>query len=88
MSIVARERERPLAREERRERLAVDELHREDLLAALLADVEDARDVRVRHAPRELHLATKALERAGRAGELRPEHLQRDVSSSSRSRAR
>jgi len=64
--------------EERRERLAVDVLHRQELLALVLADVEHARDVLVRHAPRELHLLAKALEHPRRVDELLAEHLQRD----------
>jgi hypothetical protein len=66
-----------LAGQERGGRLAVDELHGEDLLAAALADVEDPRHVGVRHPPRELHLAAEALDHPRRAGQLRAQHLER-----------
>ena len=46
-----------------RERLAVDELHRQELVAAVLADVEHARDVAVLDPPRQLDLAAEPLDR-------------------------
>ena len=74
----AREGKLPLAFDEVEERFAFDELHREEALTAVLADVEGARDVGVRDAPGELHLATKSLDDARRVGDLALEHLQRD----------
>ena len=70
--------ERPFALEEPPERLPFDELHREEALAAVLADVERARDVLVRHPPRELHLPPEPLEHPRRIDELAAEHFERD----------
>jgi len=71
------EREPALAREQRSEHLALDELHRQEAIAAVFADVVGARDVLVRHASRELHLAPEALDHVG-GGELFLQHLERD----------
>jgi hypothetical protein len=60
-----------------RERLAVDELHREEAIAAVLADVEHARDVLVVDPPRQADFAAKPLERVG--GETGAEDFQRDA---------
>ena len=49
-----------------------------NLLALVLADVEDARHVVVRDPPRELHLAAEALEDARRVDESLAEHLEGD----------
>ena len=57
----------------------VDELHRQELDAVALAEIEDAQDVGVRHAARELDLALEALEDLGVLGDVRPDELQRDV---------
>ena len=60
-----------------RQRLAVDELHRQELLALVLADVEHARDVAVLDPARQLHLAAKPLERV--VGQPGAQHLERDA---------
>ena len=52
----------PATLEHRAEHLAVDELHREELGACVLADVEGAGDVAMGHLPGELHFATEAIE--------------------------
>jgi len=54
----------PRAAQHRGERLALDELHREVPVALVLADVEGARDVRVRHPSGELDLAAEQLDDA------------------------
>jgi len=63
--------------ETRGERLSAHELHRQELLAGVLADVEGTRDVAVRDLAREPHLLTEALDRLGGAHEARVQHLQR-----------
>ena len=73
----AAHRHRTPAREVRTEHLAGDELHRQEAIAAVLPDVERARDVPVRHASGELHFATKALEHPGRRSELLLQDLER-----------
>jgi hypothetical protein len=70
--------ERRLTLEEIREGLAFDELHRQEAKAAVLADVEGARDVRARHLPRELHLLSEPPEHLRDVRELAAEHLERD----------
>jgi hypothetical protein len=72
------QRELLAATEQRREALAFDELHREEAVAAVFADVEGARVVTVRHAPRQLHLASEPLEHRARRGELFLQDLGRD----------
>ena len=69
---------RPRRADEARERLAVDELHREELLPLVLADVERAGHVAVRDAARELRLLPEAREDPGRVDQLAAEHLERD----------
>ncbi len=61
-----------------REGGALDELHGEELLAVRLPDVEDAGDVAVRDAARELDLAAEALDHRALVGEIATQHLQRD----------
>ena len=60
------------------ERLALDELHREEALALVLSDVERARHVLVGHAAGELHLTTEPLQHTGGVHELAAENLQRN----------
>ena len=55
---------RPIRREQRRQVLAVDVLHRQELLAVGLADVVDAADVRVRDLARDPHLVVEPRQRA------------------------
>jgi hypothetical protein len=65
------------ALQERREVFAVDILHRQEELAAHLADVVDAADVGVRDLARVPHLAAEALEHVGPLGECSAEELER-----------
>jgi hypothetical protein len=67
------------ALERPRERLAVDVFHGQVATAAMLADIEGARDVGVRHPAGQLHLLSELLERicagAVPAQELERHHL-------------
>ena len=58
--------ERAVAREPRAQRLALDQLHRAEHDVAGAPELERARDVAVRDAPRELDLAAEPLERVRR----------------------
>jgi hypothetical protein len=60
-----------------RERFAFDELHGEEAIARVIADVEHARDVLVLHAAREPYFATEPLERV--VGEAGAQDLERDA---------
>ncbi len=73
-----RHRKGPLAGDPGRERLALDELHREELLALALADVEGARDVAVGHAPGELHLLAEPVEHPRLVEHLLAQQLEGD----------
>ena len=57
---------------------ALDELHRDEVGARVLADVVGARDVRVADAPREPDLAAKILQVLRHAGDVAVEDLERD----------
>ena len=72
-------RELALLLQDRREVPPVDELHRQELDAVHLAEVEDAQDVGVRDAARELDLALEALQRIGVLGDVGADELQGDV---------
>ena len=71
-------RQRPAARDELGERLAVDVLHRDERAAVVLADVVDAHDVRVREPRGEACLAQEARAQLVVAREVLGEALQRD----------
>ena len=58
--------------------LALDEIHRNVLDAADLAQVVDADDVVVGDGPGEPHLGLEALDDRGVGRELGPDHLERD----------
>ena len=64
--------------EQRRQILAVDVLHREEVPAVHLADVVDAAHVRVRHLPRRPHLREEPIEQRPVRGEAVRQELQRD----------
>ena len=82
------ERERRLQRtpaaDERLERFAVDELHRVEVVAALLAEVENARDVMVAQPRRGTCLAQKTLPRRVAIEERGIDYLERDMASQAR----
>jgi hypothetical protein len=63
--------------DELRERLPVDVLHRQEVIVAVLAEVERPHDIAVRHAARELYLGAEPLEHPGQIGELAAQQLQR-----------
>ncbi len=65
------------ARRELRERRALDQLHRQELHARVLADVEHARDVAVLDPPGQAHLAAKPFDRV--VGQPVAQDLERDV---------
>ena len=71
-------REAPDAAQQRREVLAVHELHREEVLPLGLADVPHAADRRVRDLARHAHLAVEALEALGVALERARQELEGD----------
>ena len=71
------QRQPPLAGQQRAEHLALDELHREEAVAAVFTDVVRACDVLVRDPTRELHLAAEPLDHVGRR-QLLLQDLQRN----------
>ncbi len=73
------DRELALLLQDRREVPSVDELHRQELDAVALSEVEDAQHVRVGDAAGELDLALEALEGVGVVGDVRTNQLESDV---------
>ncbi len=71
-------REGPGSRDERSEGLAVDELHGQEVVVAVVSDVERPRHVGAGDAAREPHLLPEALEHPRHRRELAPEELERD----------
>ncbi len=71
-------REAPLAVEQLLHRLALDVLHGEEQLPAVLADVVDVADVLVMDARLGARLAVEALAQAGSRGDLAGQELERD----------
>jgi len=68
-----------LARQPQRQRLALDQLHRDEHGLADRADVVDRDHVRMRQPGERLGLAQHPRRRARRAGLARPHHLERDA---------
>ena len=66
------------ALQQRREILAVDEFHREEMVAVDLVDVVDAADVRVRDLPGDADLGMEAFAPDGIIGQRLGQKLQRD----------
>ena len=73
-----RRRQRRLGADDRRQRLAVDELHDDVIGAVRLPPVKDRDDVRVRQVGGCLGLPAEPLDERVVRGELREEHLQGD----------
>ena len=71
-------RKPPDAAQQRRQILAVDVLHREEVPPLDLADVVDAADVRMRDPPRVAHLGEKRSMQAGSDASFSRQELQRD----------
>ena len=71
--------ERPVVADDRAQRAAVHELHREEALARVLAELVEPADARVRHAPRQLDLREEARPSVRRAEQPGADHLERDV---------
>ena len=67
---------------------AVDQLHRQEHAAVVLADVVDAADVAVRHLARDAHLVVELGEPLRILGNGRRQELQRDGLPEARSSAR
>ena len=87
------DRQPAFARDPGRQRLAFDELHREEMdLPAIVvgvnADFEDAADVGMSDLARQLHLAAESPHETGIVAKLATEGLERDGSSTNSSCAR
>ncbi len=65
--------------QQQRQVLAVDQLHRQEHAAVVLADVVDAADVAVRHLARDAHLVVELRQPLRILGDGRRQELQRDV---------
>jgi hypothetical protein len=72
-------RQLPLLLQDRRQVASVDELHRQELDAVALAEVEDAQHVGMRHAAGELDLTLEPLESVGVLGDVGADELEGDV---------
>ena len=81
-------REAPDALQQPGQIFPVDELHRQEHAAVVLADVVDAADVGVRHLARDPHFVVELGEPLRVLGDGRRQELQRDVLPERRSSAR